>query len=406
MKRYAPWLLFVLTIGERWLIWHQMGWWGKLLNDDGYDYLQIAGNLLEGWGFAFAPNQPTAFRPYGYPWLLAGISTLFGSSIAAVQGVQLLLIGVSVVWFYLWTKPLLGTAPALLSALMISFHPVWLYLPALLVPETAALCTTTALLYFAWQLVETRPPLSAVGVVIAAALSVWLRPELLLLIGLLPVSYIIYKRQWNVPAQNLLIASLIAILIATLPLAIRNQRVLGTPTPTSTSGGITFWGGNNAHATGGWVYPSPDHWIQPPPPPNDIRGWANLTEIESQNRFYQAAWDWIVTHPQEALALLPAKLARSWSLSYGDIDKPSPLPVYVAWVHTLLGLLASAGILLLFRHQSPLLWILLPPILAWLTKTLLFYGSARQTAPVLPIVFLFASLPLTLAAGRKLEDSP
>lgn len=378
-----------------------MGWLGKILNEDGYDYLQIAGNLLEGSGFAFAPDQPTAFRPYGYPWLIAGIFTLFGHSVAAIQGVQCVLSGIGVAWLYLWTDRLVGTVPASLTALAATFHPVLLYLPVLLAPETASLWAMIALLWFAWQITTDDVSwLSGVGMGVAGILAIWMRPELLLLVGLLPFAYLIQERKWNVPAKTLLLTTLLAILLALLPVAIRNKHAIGSATPMPTVGGVTFWGANNAHANGGWVQPLPIYWTEPSPPPDNMRGWVGLTEIESQTRFYQAAFQWIYNHPQEALALLPAKLGRSWSLSYGDIDKPSPLPVYMEWLHKLLGLWATAGIFLLLRHRSPLLWILLTPILVWLAKTLLFYGSARQTALVLPIFSLLATLFLCHIAQK------
>lgn len=65
------------------------------------------------------------------------------------------------------------------------------------------------------------------------------------------------------------------------------------------------------------------------------------------------------------------------------------------------GLAALAGAVLAWRKCERLLAaLLLAPAAAWLVKTLVFYGSARQTAAVLPVAAIFAGAALTVAAGR------
>lgn len=54
-------------------------------------------------------------------------------------------------------------------------------------------------------------------------------------------------------------------------------------------------------------------------------------------------------------------------------------------------LLGLARIAALARRQRAALWLLLTPVAAWLVKTVVFYGSARQTALALPVLIIFAA---------------
>ena len=95
---------------------------------------------------------------------------------------------------------------------------------------------------------------------------------------------------------------------------------------------------------------------------------------------------------------------RSWTLSYADEDRANALPRWIDWLNAAFGLITLAGIALAIRHCDRLLVaLLLAPVAAWLVKTLVFYGSARQTATVLPVLFIFAALAIAelMEKGRR-----
>jgi len=55
---------YVLTLGE------------KLYWEDEYDYSALGRSLAEGRGYVNNAGEPTAFRPVGYPLLLAAFYTM------------------------------------------------------------------------------------------------------------------------------------------------------------------------------------------------------------------------------------------------------------------------------------------------------------------------------------------
>ena len=85
--------LFLVAFFARLVFTGWMGWFGRIVNNDAYEYNQIALSLLQGHGFAFGPGQPTAFRPFGYPVFLAAIYATLGPSTTWVHWVQALLGG-------------------------------------------------------------------------------------------------------------------------------------------------------------------------------------------------------------------------------------------------------------------------------------------------------------------------
>src|SRR5512145_3506613 len=60
--------------------------------EDEKHYVQLAGNILAGHGFAWGPDQPTSIRPPLYPGLVATIFAVAGAgNLQAVRFVQVLL---------------------------------------------------------------------------------------------------------------------------------------------------------------------------------------------------------------------------------------------------------------------------------------------------------------------------
>ena len=89
---------------------------------------------------------------------------------------------------------------------------------------------------------------------------------------------------------------------------------------------------------------------------------------------------------------MPQKLVRSWMLSFADETKASLVPPFVQVLNWLFGLLIVAGMGIVLLRFRPAAWLLFTPVVAWIIKTIVFYGSARQTALVLPVLMIFAGV--------------
>lgn len=392
--------IFCLALVSRMAFLWLSGAYGQIINGDGFSYTQIAASLSAGDGFALGPDQPTAFRLFGYPWLIAAVYSLTGSTIAGVQWVQGLLGSLVVLLTYALGRRLAGPWTAALAGLIVALHPVLLYLTGLAAPDAAALACQMGLLWCAWRIAAFGKGKTA-GFIASGAIGILLRPELLLAVWLFPISVMLILGLRAPRTRMLCVAAILAMLLGVLPPVVRNAAIFGEFVPFPTIGGVTFWGANNAHATGGWLMPTPENWPDADPPPLGMHGWPGLSETESQARFYRTSFQWLKNDPVDALRLLPRKLARSWTLTFADEARGRALPAAVEWLNAAFGLLALFGVAIAWQRRDRLLvTLLLVPAAAWLAKTIIFYGSARQTAAVLPVAAIFAGLTIVELAGR------
>lgn len=160
---------FILRLGFIYLT----GMAGRVVNADGHTYGLIATNLLSGHGFALQPGLPTAQRPFAYPWLLAGIFSISGISVLAVQWVQVLLGSLVVLPTGAVAYRLGGPAVAVLAGLALRARPpapvTWL----LLVPVAAWIVKTVVFYGSARQSALVLPALCAfVGLALGQAWKV------------------------------------------------------------------------------------------------------------------------------------------------------------------------------------------------------------------------------------------
>lgn len=385
--------LFV-RIGFFWIT----GTYGQLTNNDGVSYNQIAASIIAGNGFAWGPGEPTAFRPFGYPWFLAIIYSATNDSQAMLQWVQAFLGGVVVVLTYALARSLGGPVVAFCASLGVTLHPVLVYLAGLTAPEAPALLCQMIALWCAWIICRSSSSKwSAIaGFVISATLGIWFRPELILAVWLFPLAAWSNCQDYRTQNATLLRIALFVTILAVFPPVVRNAIVFGEFIPFPTVGGATFWGANNARATGGWLMPTPENWPDADPPSLGMLGWPGLTESESQTRFYRASLDWMRNNPHAVLRLLPRKLIRSWTLTFADEARVRKIPILVEGLNIAFGLLVLLGVAIAWRKGDRLLVkLLLVPVIAWLIKTMIFYGSARQTALALPVLIAFAAFGLT-----------
>jgi hypothetical protein len=374
------------------------GSYGRVVNNDAYDYNQIAASLLAGHGFSFGPGAPTAFRPFGYPLLLAAVYGTAGSQIIAVHWLQAILGSLLVLPTYLIAERLAGPRVAVLAGLGVAFHPVLIYLPALVAPETVALLLQMCGLWFALQIME-RASLrweDVLGFTVVSAGAALMRPELLLVSWLVPAGFVIRRGVRSRTVRTLVAAVLLTTILAVALPVLRNWLAFDAFIPFPTVGGVTFWGGNNALASGGWVLPSPETWPDQDPPAS-MRGWQDLTEQESQVRFYRVALRWMERHPGDVPTLVVRKLLRSWTITYADETRQTAVPVHLEFANRTFGLFALTGMMIALRRSRTTCWLLAAVILAWLIKTVVFYGSARQTAPVLPVFCISAAVAVDAA---------
>ena len=367
---------------------------------DGIGYDMIARNLLAGNGFAI--ETTTAFRPPGYPVLLAGVYAVTGGSLAAVRTLQAIVGAATALLAYRLALGASGRLRiALMAALLAALHPVSIYLTGIVYPEVVACLLVTGAAVLLTPMLRDRT--LDTGRCLAAALllgaGVALRPAVLAFAGLLTIALAWPEvRHRKLPLRAALIPLLVLLFL--VPWIARNYRTFGQLIPLATEGGVTFWGGNHPLGNGGHVDPSPETW-RGEEPPQGLYGWPGLTETESEDRFYAAAFDWIREEPGAWLKLLPQKVARSWTLAFGNEARDNPLPGWVGKVYLLFPASVLAGLALSWRHRARLVAVYCLLAAQTLT-TLAFYGSTRQSALIIPCALVLCAY----AVDRVLDLIP
>ena len=176
----VQWLtIFCLALLARLAFLQITGAFGQILNDDGLSYDQLAVSLLAGDGFAWEPGKLTAFRPFGYPWFMAGIYALVDRSPAAVQLAQVLLGALTAGLVALLGRRFGGQTVGALAGLAAALHPVLIYSAALIAPEVVAIFLECALLWFALCM-ATGPRVrtgDAIGFAMAGRAPSWYGPS-------------------------------------------------------------------------------------------------------------------------------------------------------------------------------------------------------------------------------------
>lgn len=354
---------------------------------DGISYHLLASNLVNGYGYVLP--EPTAFRPPGYPLLLAGLYALVGERLDLVRALQAGLGGILTLLTYATGVALFRSrSVGVLAGLGVALHPILVYLSGAILTESVFVTLVMAVI---WLMVVSRAvltPRSVLALALLLGLLVLIRPSALIFAGLVALwSVFTPQRRSRGFLYAIAVAAGVAVFI--LPWTIRNAIQFHEFIPSATEGGVTFWSGNNALAAGGVVEPSTATWPDSDPPAG-LHGWPELSEKESDERFYASALAWIKSHPRDFIVLLPKKLARAWTLTYGNEARTDSLPDWIPTIYLLFPLAALAGLTLSLHAWRRLMPIYLL-VAAFTMTTLAFYGSARQSAVLFPSAAILAA---------------
>jgi 4-amino-4-deoxy-L-arabinose transferase-like glycosyltransferase len=365
------------------------GSWNHPPEYDGIEYDMLANNLLSGRGYSLQEGHPYGFRPPGYPFFLALLYAVFGRSYVAVRLANVLLGTLTCLPIYRFAKHVWQWRMGLLASLGVAVHPLLIYFTSMIYPECLILCLTAVVFLLVNEASESRRIRDVLPIGLVLSILVYLRPSMLTF-GLMLCIWIWLTYETIRKRLLTCICLVVVMALAIAPWSIRNYLAFDEFIWMATEGGVTFWASNNPLATGGWVEPSPATWLGPNPPV-DLRGWPELTETESEARFLNAAREWIRDHPGEFLSLLPRKLVRAWSLSFGNEARQANLPGIVPVAYAAFLSICLIGFVLSFQcwQDSLVLYLL---IINSNLMALIFYGSTRQSSFVALPLIIFAAL--------------
>ena len=258
----ARWLLGVSTRDFRWLgvslllglvvrVAYLLPASRKIVTSDAYNYVEISRNLVTGRGYSEVlpglVNHATAYRPPGYPLLLAGVFEVTGPSAGAARGVNVLLGLVVIALTFLVVRRSSSLLAASIASLCVAVMPNLVANDVNVLSDSLSLCfllgVMLAVLAQRWW---------AVGVLLG--LVILTRPSAQVFVVAL-ILWVVVLARWKALGKVLLATGLLV-----SPWLLRNWVEFGSPVYVSSNG--FNWAATYslpAQANGGFTDPIYDH---------------------------------------------------------------------------------------------------------------------------------------------------
>jgi 4-amino-4-deoxy-L-arabinose transferase-like glycosyltransferase len=391
-------LAFALRLAHLWAVRGQpfFAW----LAMDSQEYDRWAQGIAAGdWA-----GSGVFFQAPLYPYLLAGVYALLGHRLVLVYLLQIVL-AVAGCWaFYRAGREMGGEGTGLGAALLAAVYGPFLFYDAQILKESLAV-TVTAFLLWALAAARTRPWLKvwlAAGLLLGV-LALLRENALLVLPFLLPLAWRREDRWAGLARRGgALVAGLV---LALLPVALRNGIVGGDFLPTTSQGGVNFYIGNHARADGSYQPIVPGKQIpelerkEPARVAEQALG-RRLSAGEVSRYWLGRGLEWAREHPGDFLRLQLRKLGMFWSwyelpdaVDYYYVKTLSPplrLPLLEFGGATILAL---AGLFLVRRRPGPFAPALLFA-LGWMASTVIFFLFSRYRLPAAPALLVLGGVTL------------
>ena len=370
-------------------------------------YYRWAASLAKGYGH---PEGAFWLGP-GYPVALAAMFKALGSiELKLIPIAQFLLSTGTLILLALTVRKHLGDFVALLTAGIALLYAPWMYYDGMVLSASWILFLNAALLYLLLShtsLVEgnttNRNKEFAVwaGAGLVCGLSAVARPSILIFAVFL-MGVILIRRERAAYFLKLGLF-LLMIVMAHVPVLVRNLEVQGSSAFVTSSGGINFYIGNRSGASGKY---DEAPWIRSFDPVREAEGYRveasrrsgeELT-LDEANRFWMGqALREIFRYKSEWLQLLGKKLWMTFraeeipnNFSFAGARSYIPILNVLPLGWGLLLPFAAAGALLLWISQRRL-WVLWLYIAGYVATNLIFFTSSEYRFPLLLVLFPLAA---------------
>jgi len=365
-----------------------------------------ANEILSGnfWG------DEVFFRAPLYPYLLALIYKISGTSMTFAVLVQHIIGSVTCALVYLLGRQFFATRVALVAGLLAALYWPLIYFEGDLLIVTLIVFLDVAILLVLVRAVHRPRPWLFVLAGVLAGLSAVARPSILIFIPFVPLALHL-MRQSRDPSgsdrawlrQSVLLA--IGLVVVISPVIIRNYVVGRDVVPIASQGGVNFYIGNNPASNGSLA--------QVPGARADLYGTyhgaielaekeagRSLKPSEVSNHYFRKGLDFIFSSPGRAASLTLKKAYLFWAGVERSNSKyiqffwrkfglgRIPLPGF--WLVGPLGLL---GGVLLWRRRKELSLLYLF-VLTYMVGVVVFFVNGRFRLPVAPVLILFAGYAL------------
>lgn len=258
---------------------------------DERDYFDLALHLAQGQGYVTAELAPTAFRPPGYPFLMALFAGMTKGALW-LKVLNVIFLGISV---WLMRALVASETPAMawLAGGCVLAYPVWMYTASTLYPQTICM---TLLLGMVCLLSRQQASLAAFALSgVLYGCLVLIAPSFQLLAPVF-AAYVVFLGPfaWR---RNVLAAMVFGLITATTmtPWLVRNYQVFGQFVPVATNGGINLLIGNSEFTrSNSGVDVDLSRYL---------RQAEGFDEVQTSRILQSFAIDWIKANPADAASL-------------------------------------------------------------------------------------------------------
>jgi 4-amino-4-deoxy-L-arabinose transferase-like glycosyltransferase len=280
---------------------------------DEKDYTDIAINVASGRGYSLNGATSTAFRPPGYPLLLAPFIGL-GAQIAHLRILNFALLTLSVILVYRIVESVLSRWAGLIGAILTVVYAVLFYTAGTLYPQT--LGATLLLLTLYLLFVCRRTWLSALAAGVTLGWLVLTIPNFIVSAPLIAIGvWVIESNQANTSsaqaastrrARATHVTLFLAVAIAIVGVwTLRNAATFGRLVFVSSNSGVNLLVGNseNASPIAGRTTDISTYTAQA----------RSMDEIDEDNFYRSRAFEWIQSNPMRAAGLFFAKFIHHFN---------------------------------------------------------------------------------------------
>ena len=346
---------------------------------DSDSYITIADNLIAGKGFIW--GDQVAGRPPLYPLMVVATRvTVFGRQFLALYLVQAALGTLSVFFLWLSARRLFGGVAAGVTALVVAAYPFHVFYVGTVLSETLFIFLLSAIFLLLVKLIQDGSLAVAglCGVLCGGAFLT--RPSVL---GLVVIFAAVAAWRVKGMARGLSSAALMLAFafLTALPWGIRNRAVTGHFILSTAGVGASLYDGLGPQADGS----SDMNFL------NELSELDAMGELERDAYLREKALSAAAASPLRVLRLAAVKTWRFWAPVPNSERFRSPLytvvsllavaPIYIFALAALFGgVLKPANLLTI--AAAPLYFTLLHMV---------FVGSTRYRAPVMPFVIMAAA---------------
>lgn len=394
-------IVLILTVVVRiiyLLVYQNIPEWDQLTVDNNYHH-HLAQSIANGNIF----GDTTYFRAPFYVFCLGLLYAVFGTSLWVGRLFGIAIGIVSVFMTYLLGRRIANKRVGIIAALIHAVYPLTLYFEAelLLDPLFTLLLQIAVYLLIIW--LEKKTPHKALAVGLILGLAAITRPTALVILPLLIIAAIIYRKsipKYAIQLSLFVIGSGLVI----IPVFARNLAIANDPVLISSQGGINFYIGNNAKADGvSAVLPEPmgHNWqLRQIKFEAEQKAGRELKPGEISSYWASQGWQWIVNNPFDFIMLYLEKIYRNFAnyeisnnrnleifSGHHPILKYNPLCFAI-----LLGF-AVIGVFCGWRYIS--IRLILSLMLLYIAIGAFFFFNSRFRLPLLPYYFVLSGIGLS-----------